>query len=203
MRMQQIGLLGGSFNPAHEGHLYISETALRSLGLDQVWWLVSPQNPLKAEDGMAPAKERLASAQKLARSRRISVSTFEFELGQTYTANTLIALKRRYPFHRFVWLMGADNLVQIPEWYRWRDIFETVPVAVFDRPGSTFKALSGQAAGLYAKQRIYPSGFGRPIQDFALHQAPAWTFISHTKHKLSSTKIRNLCYTAGKTCSSP
>ncbi|MEP3248250.1 MAG: nicotinate-nucleotide adenylyltransferase [Sneathiella sp.] len=203
MRAQQIGLLGGSFNPAHEGHLYISETALRSLGLDQVWWLVSPQNPLKSANGMAPAKERIASAERLARSRRIQVSTFEFEIEQSYTAKTILALKKRYPFHRFVWLMGADNLEQIPHWYRWRDIFNQVPVAVFDRPGHTLKALSGKAARLNARNRIFPPGFNRPVHNFALNSAPAWTFISHTKHKLSSTAIRNLDDTAGKACPHP
>lgn len=192
MRSQKIGLLGGSFNPAHAGHLYISETALRILNLDQVWWLVSPQNPLKSSEGMGSAEDRISSAKAVIHNPRIKISTFEFELGQTYTAKTISALKRSYPDHQFVWLMGADNLIQIPRWHQWQSIFETVPIAVFDRPGYTFKALNGKAARIYSESRWFPSGHNRPISDFSGATAPAWTFISHTKHKLSSTEIRNI-----------
>ncbi|MFT6556673.1 nicotinate (nicotinamide) nucleotide adenylyltransferase [Sneathiella sp.] len=201
MRARKIGLLGGSFNPAHEGHLYISETALRTLDLDEVWWLVSPQNPLKSAEDMGRADDRIQSALKIARGRRIKISTIEFDLRETYTANTIQALQERHPFHHFVWLMGADNLIQIPKWYHWREIFDLVPIAVFDRPGYTQKALSGKAATLYAKRRVFPAGFNRPIINFATGPTPRWTFISHTKHKLSSTQIRNLRQTEGKACS--
>lgn len=202
MRAQKIGLLGGSFNPAHAGHLYISETALRSLGLDQVWWLVSPQNPLKSDADMGQYEMRINSAKKLAKSPRIHVSEFEKSIGETYTAKTIAELKRRYPNKDFVWLMGADNLIQIPKWYHWRDIFNQVPIAVFDRPGYSFKALCSQAANMYRHARIYPSGQARPILNFAGKTGPKWVFISHTKHKLSSTYIRNSYNNEGKACSS-
>ncbi len=202
MRSKKIGLLGGSFNPAHKGHLNISESALRTLGLDQVWWLVSPQNPLKSSKDMAEFSKRMESAQEFAHSGKIVVSDFEKNLGQTYTAHTIDALKQTYPDHKFVWLMGADNLVQIPNWYQWQDIFEQVPVAVFDRPGYTYQALFGHAAQIYRKSRTYPSAAGRPALDFAEQKAPKWIFIPYTKYNLSSTYIRNSYNNAGKACSS-
>ena len=120
----RIGLFGGSFNPAHEGHLQISEEALRRLGLDRVWWLVSPQNPLKPVCGMAPLAERMESARRLAAgNRRILVTDLETRLGTTYTADTLRALIRLMPRVRFVWLMGADNLIQVHQWQDWPQIF--------------------------------------------------------------------------------
>ncbi len=191
MKKRQVGLLGGSFNPAHDGHVYISETAIRHLGLDEVWWLVSPQNPLKPIDGMAQFEERLDSALSKARNPKIRVSDFEQQLGNSYTANTLAVLCESYSDVDFVWLMGADNLIQIRSWYRWQDIFETLPVAVFDRPGYTFKALSSYAAKVYEKSRIFPSKPGAPALEFAKQTAPAWTFVTHTKHKMSSTFLRN------------
>lgn len=202
MRSQKIGLLGGSFNPAHAGHFQISETALRSLGLDQIWWLVSPQNPLKSDKDMADFDDRIASAKKAARSPKIVISDFEKRLGQTFTANTIKALKHKYPRHDFVWLMGADNLVQIPKWHRWRDIFAQIPVAVFDRPGFTYRALSSKAAQIFAASRVFMPASGRPALDFAGQNAPKWIFIPHTKYKMSSTSIRNSCDIAGNACSS-
>jgi len=201
MRGRKIGLLGGSFNPAHEGHRYISAMALRTLDLDQVWWLVSPQNPLKSAEGMADYQSRIAAAKAVARNPNIVVSDIEQQLGQTYTANSLQQLHAYYPDHHFVWLMGADNLVQIPNWYRWHDIFHTCPIAVFDRPGYTFAALVGKAAAQYAKDRVFPSAPGRPVKNFALLEAPAWTFIPTTKHKLSSTYMRKRTKKTVKACS--
>ena len=131
-RRLRVGLLGGSFNPAHEGHLHISAAAQRLLGLDQVWWLVSPQNRLKPTKGMAPFARRLAQARMLAVKHRIIVSEVEQTLGTVRTAETLAALQRRYPAMAFVWLMGADNLAQIPRWWRWTDIYRRVRVAVFE-----------------------------------------------------------------------
>ena len=191
MNKRQIGLLGGSFNPAHEGHLYISETALRSLGLDEVWWLVSPQNPLKPTDGMASFEDRFNSAKQIARNPKIVVSDFEQHLGQSYTARTLEALCESRKDCAFVWLMGADNLIQFRNWYQWRDIFDTLPIAVFDRPGYTMKALNSFAAKTHEKYRVFTSIPGAPLKDFAMQRAPAWTFVSHTKHKMSSTALRN------------
>ncbi|MBL4666996.1 MAG: nicotinate-nucleotide adenylyltransferase [Sneathiella sp.] len=197
MRAKKIGLLGGSFNPAHEGHLYISETALKFLGLDQVWWLVSPQNPLKSADEMQIFENRLSQAKAIISNPAIEVSDFELKHRRTYTADTLIKLKEIYPDNQFVWLMGADNLAQIPKWHKWQKIFETIPIAVFDRPGFTFKALGGKAARTYAEHRILPASPGRPILDFASRKVPAWTFVTHTKHKLSSTYIRKCVNNAG------
>ena len=137
--------MGGSFNPAHGGHLHLSLLALEQLDLDEVWWLVSPQNPLKPVAGMAPFSVRLDQARRLADGhRRIVVSDLENRLGRsTYTADTLRTLRRRFPLLRFVWLMGADNLVQLRHWQRWREIFRAVPIAVFARPSYSLRALAG------------------------------------------------------------
>ena len=147
-RHRRIGLLGGSFNPAHRGHLHLSLTALKCLDLDEVWWLVSPQNPLKPVAGMAPFADRLEQARQIAAGHnRIRVTDLENRLGGShYTADTLRILRRRFPRLRFVWLMGGDNLAQIPHWERWTEIFRTVPIAVFDRPSYSLKALAGRAA---------------------------------------------------------
>ena len=156
---RRIGLLGGSFNPAHGGHLHISRLALSRLDLDEVWWLVSPQNPLKPAAGMAPFAERLEAAARVAAAeRRIRVSDIEARLGSTYTADTLKALRRRFPRARFVWLMGGDNLAQLPYWKRWQDIFRTAPIAVFDRPSTALTALAGIAARRFARARARPGG---------------------------------------------
>ncbi|WP_169566172.1 nicotinate-nucleotide adenylyltransferase [Sneathiella limimaris] len=198
---RKIGLLGGSFNPAHEGHLYISKIALTALGLDEVWWLVSPQNPLKSGAETAGYETRLHNAQKLIKDHRIKVSDFEQKVGQTYTAKTLQALKRCYPDITFVWLMGADNLQQIPKWHQWHSIFKSCPIAVFDRPGYTYQALNGKAAHRYRHCRKYAASWGRPTPNFANQSTPSWIFVTHTKHKLSSSYIRKTATNAGKACS--
>src|SRR5262249_22048457 len=136
----RIGLLGGSFNPAHEGHLYASIVALKQLQLDYVWWLVSPQNPLKETASMADFSARLAAARPFTTHPRIVVSGIESALGTRFTVDTLAALKRRFPQLHFVWLMGSDNLIQLPRWRAWRRIFESVPVAVVARPGTALAA---------------------------------------------------------------
>lgn len=128
-----VGLMGGSFNPAHGGHRRMALAALDRLRLDQVWWLVSPGNPLKPAAGMAPLPARLASARRVARHPRIIPTAIEQRLGTRYTADTLAALARRYPHIRFIWLMGADNLAQLHRWRDWRTIARTVPIAVFPR----------------------------------------------------------------------
>jgi nicotinate-nucleotide adenylyltransferase len=142
----RIGLLGGSFNPAHEGHLYVGEVALRRLGLDYVWWLVAPQNPLKPVADMAPLKKRLAAARALAgRDPHLIVTDIERNLGTCYTIDTLRALTRRFPGVRFVWLMGSDNLEQFHRWRRWEEIAALVPIAVVLRPGSVLAPLRAKA----------------------------------------------------------
>ena len=182
----RIGLLGGSFNPAHEGHRRISLVALRRLGLDQVWWLVSPQNPLKPEHGMAPLEERLSSARDMASHPSIRVTAIERHLGTRYTADTLAALISRAPKTRFVWLMGADNLLTLPRWHTWTRIMESVPVAVIARPGYSLKARLSPAAQRYARQQI-SADRGRAL---AACTPPAWIFIEDRPIAISSTQIR-------------
>ncbi len=182
-----VGLLGGSFNPAHDGHRYISLLALQRLRLDQVWWLVSPQNPLKPRIEMAPFAERFAGAEAMARDRRIVVSDFEQRIGSTYTADTLDRLTRRFPRHRFVWLMGADCLVEIHRWRRWHDIFRTMPIAVFDRPTYSLRAMAGKAASTYAAQRRGEGLIGRLPGE----APPAWAFVRKMRlHHASASAIR-------------
>lgn len=185
-RGRRIGLLGGSFNPAHDGHRHISQLALTRLGLDEVWWLVSPQNPLKSEDGMATFESRLKSANEVARDGRIRVSAIEAELGTRYTADTLDALQNRYPAARFVWLMGADNLIQISRWRAWKQIFNKVPIAVFARDSYDSKALSGLAAVRFRRARL-PERAAQLLPDTA---PPAWVFLRIKPHPATATEIR-------------
>src|ERR1700722_3728277 len=145
-RRIRVGLLGGSFNPAHEGHRHVAELALRQLRLDQVWLLVSPGNPLKPIDGMAPLADRLAGAARIGDGRRVVATGVEAALGTRYTVDTLRVLLRRFPRARFVWIMGADILEQFPHWRRWMDIVCRLPLVVLPRPRYTNRALAGQAA---------------------------------------------------------
>ena len=140
----RIGLLGGSFNPAHEGHVYVSEVALKRLGLDYVWWLVTPQNPLKGRTGLAPLADRLCHARAIARHPRIVVMDIERALGTQYSIDTLKALQRRFPLVDFTWLMGSDNLEIFRRWRRWQEIATRVPIAVVQRPGTILAALSAK-----------------------------------------------------------
>ena len=185
-RATRIGLLGGSFNPAHAGHLQVAETALRRLRLDQVWLLVSPGNPLKQAAGMAPLGVRLAGAAALAARAgggRVVATDIERHLRTRYTADTLRALHRRFPRVRFVWLMGADNLAQLPRWRRWMDIVRAVPIAVLPRPGYNERALAGLAARRMRRWRV-PGGV------VANHPAPAWAFLNARQNALSATAVR-------------
>ncbi len=182
----RIGLLGGSFNPAHSGHLQLSLEALRRLELDRIWWLVSPQNPLKPAAGMAPFAQRLAAARTVARHPRLMVSDIEARLGTRRTADTLAALTRRFPRSRFVWLMGADNLAQVSQWGRWREIFETVPVAVFGRPSYSLHALAGAAARRYRRNR-FPEASARALAGLA---PPSWVFCRMRLDPISASTIR-------------
>jgi nicotinate-nucleotide adenylyltransferase len=181
----KIGLLGGSFNPAHEGHLYISETAIKRLGLDFVWWLVAPQNPLKPTAGMAPLETRLCeAARKYEHDLRIIVVDVETALRTRYTADTLTALKRRFHGVNFVWLMGSDNLAGFHHWRRWREIARSVPIAVVLRPGTTLAPLSAPAARFLADARKAPG------PAFALSRPPALTVIDGRRCPQSATAIR-------------
>lgn len=185
-RRRRIGLFGGSFNPAHDGHRHVSLTALKRLHLDEVWWLVSPQNPLKPEEGMASYAERLAQARHIARHPRLRVSDIEQRMGTRYTADTLDKLIVRYPRLQFVWIMGADNLIDIPRWHRWTDIFDRVPVAIFDRwPYARF-ARTSKPAIRYARH-LLPSGRERRLADA---KPPAWVFLHCRLHPASATELR-------------
>jgi nicotinate-nucleotide adenylyltransferase len=178
--------MGGSFNPAHEGHLMIAELALKRLGLHRVWWLVSPQNPLKSADEMAPMKTRVAQAKAIATDPRIEVTTLEADLGTRYTADTIRVLRKRFPGTRFVWVMGADNLAQMPAWRDWSYILNTVGVAVFDRPTYSLKALSGRTARRFARFRLPERKAGL----LARHRPPAWVFHHTLLNPVSATQIR-------------
>ena len=182
-----IGLLGGSFNPAHEGHLEISLLALEKLSLDCIWWMVSPQNPLKPKKGMASISERLSTARSTADDPRISVTDIETELGTLYTADTLLALRDHFSETRFVWLMGADNLLQMHHWQKWSKIFYTVPVAVFARPNYSLPAEKAEATKRFA-------GYRMPIlqaHHLAGKQPPAWVFFKQPLNPISATEIRS------------
>ena len=184
--MTRIGLLGGSFNPAHAGHRAISLAAIEALDLDEVWWLVSPGNPLKDTTGMAPLAVRLASARAMARRARIRPTDIEARLGTIYTADTIAVLLRRYPNHRFVWLMGADNLAGFHNWQRWRDMAAMVPIAIIDRPGSTLRASRAPAAVSLARYRIDETD-ARLLADL---RPPAWVFVHGRRSETSSTRLR-------------
>ncbi|CAA7612360.1 putative nicotinate-nucleotide adenylyltransferase [Candidatus Terasakiella magnetica] len=186
-RRVRVGLLGGSFNPAHEGHAHVAETALRLLALDEVWLLVSPQNPLKPVAGMAPLAVRLASADRVAaRHPFIRATAIETRLGTAYTADTLMALRRRFAKTRFVWLMGADNLAQMHRWARWPRIFRAVPVAILARGPYSQQALATKVARRFSRSRGTPDG----ARSLSEKQPPAWVFLHTRLHPASSTAIR-------------
>jgi nicotinate-nucleotide adenylyltransferase len=182
----RVGLLGGSFNPAHEGHRHIARLALRRLRLDQVWLLVSPGNPLKPVVGMAPLPERLASARAMGDGRRLVATAIEAALGTRYTADTLTELHRRFPHTHFVWLMGADNLEQLPRWNRWAGIARIAVFAVFPRPSYNHRALAGQAARCLRSARR-ASHLAPALAGMA---PPAWVFLPVSQHAASATAIR-------------
>lgn len=180
-----IGLLGGSFDPAHQGHAHITREALKRIGLDRVWWLVSPGNPLKARQP-APMAERMARARAVMDDPRVVVSDLEARLGTRFTAQTLRRLTALYPGVRFVWLMGADNLVQFDRWQDWEWIMRNVPIGVFARPGSRLAALGARAAEEYARFRL-PGPSARLLP---FRKAPAWCFLDVPMVDISSSAIR-------------
>lgn len=186
-RGQSVGLLGGSFNPAHGGHRALSLTALKRLGLDWVWWLVAPQNPLKPSGETFPLADRIVWAESVAAHPRILVTGIEASLGTRYTADTLSVLRRRFPATRFVWLMGADNLAQFHRWRDWPRIAATVPVAVFARPSYSFRALAGPAAHRLARHRMTGPG----LKSLARRSPPAWGFVFGLHDPRSATALRS------------
>ncbi len=183
---RRVGLLGGSFNPAHAGHRHVSLEALRRLGLDEVWWLVSPQNPLKSDDGMEPLVTRVARARQVAHHPRIRVEAPEVLLGTRYTLDTVRALKRLYPQAHFVWLMGADILPQLVRWRGWRELFEEIAIAAFARPGWSYAALQSAAPRAFARYRLDADRARR----LATAETPAWCFVPSRLDDHSATAIR-------------
>ncbi|EAQ24078.1 nicotinic acid mononucleotide adenyltransferase [Roseovarius sp. 217] len=182
---QVIGLLGGSFDPPHAGHLHISREALKRFGLDRLWWLVSPGNPLKTA-GPAPLDQRMTAARALVDHPRIAITDIEARTGTRHTAATLRVLRALCPGVRFVWLMGADNLAQFHLWQDWREILDTVPVGVLARPGQRISARLSPAARIYARARI-PA---RDSQALGHANAPAWCFLNVPMMDISSTRLR-------------
>ena len=182
----KTGLLGGSFNPAHGGHRRITEFAIKALGLDEVWWLVSPGNPLKPEKGMAPLNARLRSAQNAAKRAPIIATAIERDLGTRYTVDTLAALQKRYPKREFVWLMGADNLAQFHRWKSWREIARTMPIAVIARPGYDAHAMASPAMAWLRRYRV-------PATSYKLRgrwSAPTLVLLRFDPDERSATALR-------------
>ena len=182
----RIGLLGGSFNPAHDAHRHISLVALKRLGLDQVWWLVSPRNPLKRAKDLKSLDERIAEARAVADHPRIVVTGMEAARGSAYAVDTLKFLKRRLPEVNFVWLMGADNLAEFHRWRDWEGLFRLVPIAVLDRPGFRLKGRAGRAAQRFASAYIDETD----SQGLPRLAPPAWTILTLPLSTLSSTRLR-------------
>ena len=184
--MARIGILGGSFNPAHGGHRSISLFAHEALGLDEVWWLVSPGNPLKAAKGMAPLPARLAGARRQARRAPIRPTAIEAQLGTRYTVDTLRVLVRCYPRHQFVWLMGGDNLRQFGQWKDWRGIARIMPIAVIARPGYDGQA-NGSLAMAWLRRFVRPACQSRHWTDW---RPPALVLLRFRPDPRSATLLR-------------
>ena len=182
----KIGLFGGSFNPPHAGHALVSEKLRIRLGLDLVWWLVSPQNPLKLETP-ADTATRIKACREIAPPHKTYVSDEEMGLGSSYTADTIRALKNRHPNVHFVWLMGADSMCAIHRWRNWRTIFEQLPVAVYPRPSATIRAGLAPAAACFARHRLLPAD----APTLAARATPAWTLLDGVTSPLSSTQLRS------------
>lgn len=191
---QRVGIMGGSFNPPHAGHQIAAEAAMRRLGLDQVWWLITPGNPLKSHDGLSSLGGRTTLVQSFARGPQMKITGFERDLGTGYTAATLAFLKRRHPGVRFVWIMGADNLAFFDRWQHWRSIAETMPIAVVDRPGWRLRGLSSKTAHALSRWRL-PESEARSLAD---RKPPAWLLLTIRLSDLSSTALRNAAAPANR-----
>jgi nicotinate-nucleotide adenylyltransferase len=184
----QVGLFGGSFNPPHAGHALVADIALRRLALDQLWWMVTPGNPLKNGRELAPLAERLHLSEDITKNPRIKVTAFEAAHHIRFTADTLALVRARNPGVDFVWIMGADSLRDFHRWQRWREIMMTFPIAVIDRPGATLSFLSSVVAKTFDYARIDE----RDARQLARMRAPAWTFIHGPRSPLSSSAIRQV-----------
>jgi nicotinate-nucleotide adenylyltransferase len=184
----RIGLYGGSFNPAHAGHRHVSQMALKRLGLDRVWWIVTPGNPLKDTGELATTAMRVEEAWQVADHPLIDVTAFEEEIGVRYTVDTLAYLKLRFPNVRFVWIMGADNLAGFHRWRGWRRIARMMPMAIIDRPGWTIRAGRSRSAAALSASRIPEAG----AMALPGLKPPAWVFLHGPRSHLSSTKLRQM-----------
>lgn len=181
-----VGLLGGSFNPPHSGHRHISLFALSRLNLDRIWWLVSPGNPLKDSSDLQSLDSRLFNCRSIAEHPKLDITAFEAKLSSVYTIDTLRYLLRRYPGTRFVWVMGADNLVWFHRWRNWTTLFRLVPVVVVDRPDCRYQAMASKAAKTFSKYYVN----NQNLSSFACSRPPRWTFLTIPLSSESSTKIR-------------
>jgi len=184
---QKIGILGGSFNPAHEGHLSISKIALQRLNLDVVWWIISPRNPLKKYDILYDFEERVSSAEKVIDTNHISISKLEKNAQIKYTIGTVEYLNTRYVGTKFVWIMGADNLKDFHKWREWDKLALTVPIAIIDRPSSSLDVTSSLFANKYRKYRVDEAD----AQNLADKKKPAWVFLHSKLNDQSSSQLRN------------
>lgn len=182
----KVGLFGGSFNPPHAGHLLVAEIAIRRLGLDQLWWMVSPGNPLKDHSDLEALEARVEASRAMVEDPRIKVTGFEAVYDLRYTAETLRFLQRYNPGIHFVWVMGADNLAGFHRWQDWRGIANTFPIAVIDRPGATLSYLSAPMAKVFSRHRMDETD----AKLLPTARAPAWTFVHGPRSTLSSTAIR-------------
>lgn len=183
----RIGLFGGSFNPPHQGHRLASLAAMKRIGLDRVWWIVTPGNPLKETNGLPDLATRMAAVRRIAHHPRIVVTGIEAAIGTRYTVETVAYLMRRCPGVRFVWIMGADNLLNLPRWRRWREFVELVPIVTVDRPGSTWRALHGSAGAILTQRRLREHQ-ARLLPDKA---APAFVYLHGPRSPASSTALRD------------
>jgi nicotinate-nucleotide adenylyltransferase len=185
-RGMTVGLFGGSFNPPHEGHLLVAEIAMRRLALDNLWWMVTPGNPLKSRSELVSLSDRIAASEKLIDDPRIKVTAFEQALDTRFTADTVAHVAARNPGIRFVWIMGADSLKTFHLWQNWRQIVATFPIAIVDRPGATLSLVSSTMARAYDHARIDEED----AANLAMRPAPAWTFLHDRRSSISSTQLR-------------
>lgn len=185
-RGQRIGLFGGSFNPPHKGHRHVAQAALNRLGLDRIWWMVTPGNPLKSVADLPPLRRRVELTRQFADHPRMTVTAFEAAIGTRYSAEVIGYLKRHRPDVRFVWVMGADNLASLHRWQDWEDIMSRMPVAVVNRPGASLSALNAPAARAFSRYRR-PESEARGLADLV---PPAWTFLHVPLEATSSTALR-------------
>jgi nicotinate-nucleotide adenylyltransferase len=183
----RVGLMGGTFNPPHAGHALVADIARRRLRLDQVWWLVTPGNPLKANNGLPSLESRMAACRALADPAHTRISGVERDIGTAFTAETLSYLRRRFPAVQFVWIMGADNLAGFHRWQQWRRIAATMPIAVVNRPGWHLKALASPAARTLARSRVAEARAAAIVNG----PAAAWVMLHGPLSPLSSTGLRN------------